>query len=154
MRLGATGLLAVVLALVVACARGTAAGRVGPSAAISRCAPDTFAVVHTYRYVLNRYNQHNSRDSAQWSVFKAGYLTVRDTNAIRLVSQESVCARAATVYTAATRDSARGGQRRVTVVQAGDRFIITDPFTPQMGGEWAIQLIADRNWKVLIHLGR
>ena len=143
------------LALTTGCARGAVARPGDDQLTVSsRCAPDTLAVVNSFRYTLARFNQHNPRDSAQWSVFKAGYLTVRDTSAIRLITKESVCARAAAVYSAATGDSASSGQRRVTVVRAGDRFIIDDPFTPSMGGEWAVELIADRNWKVLVHLAR
>jgi hypothetical protein len=117
------------------------------------CAPDTLAVVHTYRSVLIRFNRRTARDSVDGFVFTR-YLPVRDTNAIRLVVDGSVCAHAAAVYSADTRDSTRALRRRVTVVQAGDRFIITDPFTPVMGGEWATELITDRRWKVLVRLGR
>jgi hypothetical protein len=154
-RLAARALIVSALTVSTGCARGTSAAPVGrPLATSSRCAPDTLAVVHGLRYNLNRYIQNSPRDSARWSIFKVGYLPIRDTSAIRLVTKESVCVHAAVVYTAATGDSARGAQRHVTVVQAGDRFVITDPFTPRMAGEWAIELIADRNWKVLVHLGR
>jgi hypothetical protein len=155
LRLAAGTMIVPALTLSTGRARGTSPAPADhPPAARSRCAPDTLAVLHGLRYNLSRYNLNRPSDSTRWSVFKAGYLPVRDTNAIRLVTKESVCVHAAAVYTAATGDSARSAQRRVTVVQAGDRFVITDPFTPRMAGEWAIELIADRNWKVLVHLGQ
>jgi hypothetical protein len=104
------------------------------------------------RYGLARFNEQRPQDSTRWSIFKAGLLIVRDTNDVQLVTQEAVCLRAASVYTTETGDTARARARRVTVVRAGDRHVVTDPFTPLRGGEWAIQLIVDRDWKVLTRL--
>ena len=153
-KLGARGSVVSVLMLLAGCARATSSAPAGQRmVAWSRCAPDTLAVLHGLRYNLSQFNLHRPRDSTQWSIFKAGYLTVRDTNAMQLVTKESVCLHAATVYTAETKDTARAAQRRVTVIRAGDRYVIADPFTPRMGGEWAIELIVDRDWKVLARLG-
>lgn len=133
-------------------AQGVAPGDKVP-ATISRCAPDTLAVVANLRYNLNRHNRNLPQDSTRWTAFSAGYLSVRDTAAIRLVTDEAICSHAASVYTRETADSVRGVRRRVTLVRAGDRFVITDPFTPVMAGEYATQLIVDRDWKVLVRLG-
>jgi hypothetical protein len=136
------------LAVVTGCAATTSGSPAGGrQVARVYCAPDTHAVVHQLRYTLGRL-----RDDPEWSFLKM-YLPVRDSMAIRLVMNETVCRRAAEVYTAASGDTARAGRRRVTVVQAGDRWVIDDPFTPDMAGEWALRLIVDHDWKVLARLG-
>lgn len=145
------------LALLIAasgCTRATVVGPISqPVGTASRCAPDTLKTLPRLRYNLARFNEQRPRDSTRWSIFKAGLLVVRDTNDVQLVTKEEVCLRAAAVYTSETGDTARAGNRRVTVVRAGDRHVITDPFTAVRGGEWAIQLIVDRDWKVLARLG-
>jgi hypothetical protein len=88
-----------------------------------------------------------------WSLFRAGYLPVIDSSELRIVARESICQRASRAYSEAARDTARAALRRVTVIQVGDRYVVIDPYSPQMAGEWALELVVDRQWHVIVRMG-
>ena len=67
---------------------------------------------------------------------------------VALSLDPAVCLAAANAYNREARDTgARANARRVTVIRAGDRYVVDDPHTPAHAGEFTIWYIFDTRWR-------
>src|SRR5215207_4797128 len=70
-----------------------------------------------------------------------------DSTDVRVVDDERICERAARLYGLGT-----GPPRRVVVVDAGNLFVVYDPFEPVGHGDLNQWLILDKRWRVLARM--
>jgi hypothetical protein len=72
------------------------------------------------------------------------HLSDRSRVATRTVRDERLCERAARAY-----GGVRTPPRRMIVIDAGDYFVVSDPFEPEPAGEWNQWQVYDRRWRLL-----
>jgi len=70
-----------------------------------------------------------------------------DSTAVHIVDDERICERAAHLYGLGT-----GPPRRVVVADAGNLFVVYDPFEPVGHGDLNQWLILDKRWRVLARM--
>ena len=82
---------------------------------------------------------------------RASYeLALMPPDSVRLISDPAICTLAAIAYNNAT-----GYRewplvtRRVHVVEAGDRYIVEDPFTPARLGEFYVWIVFTSDWRLV-----
>lgn len=93
-------------------------------------------------------------DSIDWALDRARYkaefearrlrLSGQTTIVMRTVRDERVCERAARAY-----GGPQSPPRRMIVIDAGDFFVVTDPYEQVLAGEWGLWQVYDRRWHLL-----
>lgn len=119
----------------------------GPVAAQSTCRAsddESTRLINAARWMM-------TSSDARWIAARQAYQLSAGKGAVVLVTNDSICARAAAALNSVLPDSLRRA-RAVYVVQAGDRYIVEDRSDDTKGGEFQFVITSSSSFAVLARI--